>query len=612
MKQIQQYCSAMDKIKHDPACKQEVLNMAQRNQIHMTKRSGKVAGTAIAAALLAANIGGGYLLLHGRNQALNPPVATEIESEIDLASAAETAALPCYVSRMQEYYAELTGEPCDFDFTGLGRDFENVSAEDENWRVELKAVTGCDWILYYFYDVTPLQGQSWEQFQQEHPRMEAEVFGGGRTDHLERCGIMPGAEHTPEDGAWHCYGRVFNSSAQPFFHADKTFCLRAQISTAELDTEVTREPLDFVSAEFPLEESDGFNNIFEAIYIGQGANMLGMDPAMTRYAVTPFGMNFFSDPYESGKRDSNTYTDFGEQSFMDITFTSADDGSETRMAVYDGIIGYSEDEGTGIQYSFAAFERPLDVTKFAPENDVLTAEAATTAADVQTTETQTTTEAAVQDYEAIPRKVPADVPCVVYSAQNIDTGEPFDSLADPYPDTTPEERAQFEQVAVYSRYAKLLVNGRELKGIGEEISPDENNMLNITFAWTPDENVKNQNISIDILPDPAFDDPIAYGKSEGENIVIIEPYKFKDYVDPETNAVYPSSLPEAIAAFTPDPTAENCVPMRYSMQIDLSKVDLQESPHGKQLTFLVDYHAADTSGSKKDVIFRGEYILMIK
>ena len=192
----------MDKIKHDPACKQEVLNMAQRNQIHMTKRSGKVAGTAIAAALLAANIGGGYLLLHGRNQALNPPVATEIESEIDLASAAETAALPCYVSRMQEYYAGLTGEPCDFDFTGLGRDFENVTAEDENWRVELKAVTGCDWILYYFYDVTPLQGQSWEQFQQEHPRMEAEVFGGGRTDHLERCGIMPGAEHTPEDGAW--------------------------------------------------------------------------------------------------------------------------------------------------------------------------------------------------------------------------------------------------------------------------------------------------------------------------------------------------------------------------------------------------------------------------
>ena len=60
MKQIQQYCSAMDKIKHDPACKQEVLNMAQRNQIHMTKRSGKIAGTAIAAALLAANIGGGY------------------------------------------------------------------------------------------------------------------------------------------------------------------------------------------------------------------------------------------------------------------------------------------------------------------------------------------------------------------------------------------------------------------------------------------------------------------------------------------------------------------------------------------------------------------------
>ena len=151
-----------------------------------------------------------------------------------------------------------------------------------------------------------------------------------------------------------------------------------------------------------------------------------------------------------------------------------------------------------------------------------------------------------------------------------------------------------------------------MKGIGEEISPDENNMLNVTFEWTPDESVKNQNISIDILPDPVFADPLVYGKSEGENIVSIEPYQFKDYVDPETNEVIPPSLPDAIAAFTPDPTAENCVPMRYSIQIDMSQVNLTESPRGKQLTFLVDYHAADTSGSKKDVIFCQEFILMVK
>ena len=53
--------------------------MAQRNQIHMTKRSGKVAGTAIAAALLAANIGGGYLLLHDFNSPKLPGVRRALE-----------------------------------------------------------------------------------------------------------------------------------------------------------------------------------------------------------------------------------------------------------------------------------------------------------------------------------------------------------------------------------------------------------------------------------------------------------------------------------------------------------------------------------------------------
>ena len=605
MKRIQQYCSAMDKLRHDPACKQEVLNMAQQKHIHVTKRSGKIAGTAIAAALLAANVGGGYLLLHGRNQALNPPAATEIESEIELSAATEeAAALPCYVDRMQEYYTALTGEPCDFDFTGFGRDFEGVSAEDEDWRVELKAVTGCDWVLYYFYDVTPLKGQNWEQFQHEFPRMTAEVFGGGWTDHFEGYGTIPDAEHTLEDGTWHCYGRVINTSGTPFFRADKTMCVRAAIPTSDADTEAAREPLDFVSTEYPLTEETGFNNIFETFYKGNGALKLGMDPKMTRYAVTPFGMIFFSDSYETGNDQNNSYTDFGEQSF-DITFTSIADGTATKVAVKDGIIGYRESAGTGIEYSFAAFERPLDLTKFTPEANVQTAEA-------ETPETEPAAEESENDFFAVPRKAPADVPCVVYSARDTQNGEPIDSIADYYPETTLEERAQFEQVAVYSRYVKLLVNGKELKGIGEEISPDENNMLNVTFAWTPDESVKNQNISIDILPDPVFADPLVYGKSEGENIVSIEPYQFKDYVDPETNEVIPPSLPDAIAAFTPDPTAENCVPMRYSIQIDMSQVNLTESPRGKQLTFLVDYHAADTSGSKKDVIFCQEFILMVK
>ena len=163
-----------------------------------------------------------------------------------------------------------------------------------------------------------------------------------------------------------------------------------------------------------------------------------------------------------------------------------------------------------------------------------------------------------------------------------------------------------------SKYAKLLLNGRELKGIGEEITPDENNLLNFTFEWTPDTNLKKQDISIEIRPAMASDDPISYGNSAGENIVMIEPYDFGSYMNPVTNQLEPSSIPDAAAAFTPDLTSENCVPLRYTLPIDISNVNLTDSPRSRQLSILIDYHAADNSGSKKEVIFRQEYILMIK
>lgn len=66
MKRIQQYCSVTDRLKQDPACKEEVLKLALQPKIHMTKR-GMITGSAVAAALLALNIGiGGYLLAGNR------------------------------------------------------------------------------------------------------------------------------------------------------------------------------------------------------------------------------------------------------------------------------------------------------------------------------------------------------------------------------------------------------------------------------------------------------------------------------------------------------------------------------------------------------------------
>ena len=61
MKRIQQYCSVADRLKQDPACKQEVLARASRSKISVSRR-GMITGTAVAALLLALNIGGGYVL----------------------------------------------------------------------------------------------------------------------------------------------------------------------------------------------------------------------------------------------------------------------------------------------------------------------------------------------------------------------------------------------------------------------------------------------------------------------------------------------------------------------------------------------------------------------
>ncbi len=108
MKRIQQYCSVTDRLEQDPACKEEVLKMALQPKIHMTKR-GMITGSAVAAALLALNIGiGGYLyaqnkareeLLSAANDELSVaeaddlPETTAAVTGTSLSAAAETVRL---------------------------------------------------------------------------------------------------------------------------------------------------------------------------------------------------------------------------------------------------------------------------------------------------------------------------------------------------------------------------------------------------------------------------------------------------------------------------------------------------------------------------------------
>ena len=136
-------------------------------QIRINRRT-VAAGSAVAAALLALNVGGIILLHHNaENMQANTSTASgqditsdfieEVTSELPAVTEPEPAEtpLPAYVEYMRQYYEGISAESCDYDYTkfiGLGTDL-NETWEDENYKVTVKAAVGCDWIIYYFFDV---------------------------------------------------------------------------------------------------------------------------------------------------------------------------------------------------------------------------------------------------------------------------------------------------------------------------------------------------------------------------------------------------------------------------------------------------------------------------
>ncbi|MBP0970803.1 MAG: hypothetical protein J5753_02070, partial [Oscillospiraceae bacterium] len=89
MKRIQQYCSVVDRLKQDPSCKQEVLARASRKKISVSRR-GMITGTAVAAVLLALNIGGGYMLHQSAEE--SGTVTSETSEELVTAVMTSTTA----------------------------------------------------------------------------------------------------------------------------------------------------------------------------------------------------------------------------------------------------------------------------------------------------------------------------------------------------------------------------------------------------------------------------------------------------------------------------------------------------------------------------------------
>lgn len=111
MKTIQQYCDVVDRMKQDPACKQAVLEKARRSRISLTKR-GTVTGSAVAAALIALNIGiGGYILHRAADDSMTADSQTiEVTETVQTTAASEITAVQTVTAVTDAKPQKLSGE----------------------------------------------------------------------------------------------------------------------------------------------------------------------------------------------------------------------------------------------------------------------------------------------------------------------------------------------------------------------------------------------------------------------------------------------------------------------------------------------------------------------
>jgi len=179
---IQDYCKVTDSVRPDPALKEAIMMKAAqhstipavgsteepRGKIQRRIGGKAVAGTAVAAALVAANVGLAAMLMHS-GSGKTPQAATSGENNVQEIKL-ETAH---YVQCMQDYYASVTGEPCTYDFTGMGQDL-NIEWKFEDYNLTLHAAAGDPFHMHFFYDITPLKGQT---YNEDEPQASTDAPG---------------------------------------------------------------------------------------------------------------------------------------------------------------------------------------------------------------------------------------------------------------------------------------------------------------------------------------------------------------------------------------------------------------------------------------------------
>ena len=367
-------------------------------EIRISRRS-VAAGSAVAAALLALNIGGVFLLHHGAEMT-NPGTDSSSETEVttDIAEAITTdissesepeeEQLPAYVEYMRRYYEGLSEESVDFDYTrfiGFGTDL-NETWEDEDYRITIKAAVGCDWMIYYFFDAER-KSDAEKGLPIVPPILLAPSDAvPNRTDTpAYSFAPMPGTGDDENAAFCQYYGILTNTTDQPFFHKDGKPVSRDFLffspyysfdeSTGESDlniAEIATCTFDFSAEEYPLRALDppqkwsdlarrpgDMDEVLTAN--GHGAAFI-----MTRFAETPFGLYYVSDPYRTADWDSLEHSLSGACGLEGDNAIQRDpDGNPLRTfkTTEDTSYGVNMSGESGLGFLCAVFSRPLDLAQ---------------------------------------------------------------------------------------------------------------------------------------------------------------------------------------------------------------------------------------------------------
>ncbi len=279
---------------------------------------------------------------------------------------------------MQEYYTQKSGIPCDFDFSGMGRDLDEI-IENPAARIHIKGMVGCDWTMFVFFDTEPmnLSVEDERYFSESsfmnlstymYPALGIEDADGNTDPHFQQiCRTMP-AQQSLDDGVFHCYCLISSHSDAALTGGTLELGIGKMNDPRDPVQYDLRIPLDCLQT-IPLQESELAATVSTFIPDDTLYNYPPNTP-MTRSAVTPFGVYCVSNRYETGPNMHG-----GSCYWLELPVYNLKGTPEISQTDVDGLVigkikldgqtswGAVMKDGTGVSFTDFLFERPFDAAK---------------------------------------------------------------------------------------------------------------------------------------------------------------------------------------------------------------------------------------------------------